>query len=314
MITKSTWFPAICVAVILSLVFGLVLFYRADSPVVQGVTNFDSITLSEDLVVGGTSTLTGAVSLLAGCNQTTPLSVTGTTNDIQLNVTGFTTQTQPLQLWETYAGVNKATIDNSGNMVLTGTLGVAGATSLATTLAVTGYSNLNGGVYDSSGDLNLRDNTVVTGTLAVTGISTLTGALAANGGLSVDSPAFTVANGTGAIATGSTLSVGSDATLQESLIISQTTITLVNGNNNLTVDVSMYTIDASTAASITLTTTGAVPGQVVFFYGQDAQTITFNNTNVKTSSGAAVTIGQFDVIAWLFDGTYWIELLLIANS
>lgn len=59
----------------------------------------------------------------------------------------------------------------------------------------------------ATGDVSLSAALAVTTTLAVTGASTLTGALAANGGITVDSTAFTVADTTGNTSIAGTLGV-----------------------------------------------------------------------------------------------------------
>lgn len=76
---------------------------------------------------------------------------------------------------------------------------------------------------------------------------------------------------------------------------------------------SMYTINASGAVSVTLAAP-TVAGQVLLLYGDDNQTITINDTNVRTSTGNAVTLGQYDVSLWISTATEWIEVALLADS
>jgi len=74
-------------------------------------------------------------------------------------------------------------------------------------------------------DLFLSRNAAVGGTLGVTGVTTLTGALAANGGLTVDSTAFSVADTTGNTSIAGTLGVTGTTTIGDSANLTRTTYT-----------------------------------------------------------------------------------------
>jgi hypothetical protein len=65
---------------------------------------------------------------------------------------------------------------------------------------------------------------------------------------------------------------------------------------------------------MTLGTGSVSTGQLVAIYGDDNNTITINDTNVKTTTGSALSVGQFDLAVFIFDGTYWVEWLLAADS
>ena len=111
-----------------------------------------------------------------------------------------------------------------GGYKLTG-LGVAttsgdalsyGQAATVSTLTATGAAALNGGITVDSTAFTVADttgNTSIAGTLAVTGATTLTGALAANGGITVDTSAFTVADTTGNTSIAGTLAVTGVTTL-----------------------------------------------------------------------------------------------------
>jgi hypothetical protein len=83
------------------------------------------------------------------------------------------------------------------------TLEVAGATTLAalapTSLTVSGATALNGGLTVDTNVFTVAD---------VSGNTAISGTLVANGGISVDSTAFTVADTSGNVATTGTLAVG----------------------------------------------------------------------------------------------------------
>jgi hypothetical protein len=159
------------------------------------------------------------------------------------NATAITTgQTTVALLNTTATTVNAfgaATALNLG--AATGTLTVANTTLAAkaitasTTLTVTGATVLNGGLTMDSTAFTVADttgNTSIGGTLGVTGVTTLTGALAANGGISVDTNAFTVADTTGNTAIAGTLGVTGTTTLGNLTIGSTKTIDV--GANKVT--------------------------------------------------------------------------------
>jgi len=69
------------------------------------------------------------------------------------------------------------------------TLAASGATTLSDALTVTGATALNGGLTMDTNKFTVADttgNTAIAGTLAVTGATTMTGALTANGGVTGD--------------------------------------------------------------------------------------------------------------------------------
>jgi hypothetical protein len=65
---------------------------------------------------------------------------------------------------------------------------------------------------------------------------------------------------------------------------------------------------------VTLGTTGAVAGQVVWFYGDDANTVTFADTNLRSHDGAALTMGQYDLVGLIYSGAAWIQAVELANQ
>jgi hypothetical protein len=124
--------------------------------------------------------------------------------------------------------VNNTTDSSSittGALVIDGGVGIAKKLYVGTDAAVAG-------------------NTTLTGTLGVTGATTLTGALAANGGIAVDTNAFTVADTTGNTAIAGTLNVTGTTTLGNLTIGSTKTISM--GSNIVT---NVATPSASTDAA-----------------------------------------------------------------
>jgi hypothetical protein len=111
----------------------------------------------------------------------------------------------------------------------------------------------------------------------------------------------------------SDLTVGGNATIAGTTVNTVSSITPANGST-LTVSSAFYQVNSSGNVTITLGTTGAVSGQIVYLYGDDANTVLIADTNVRTSSGGALSLGQYDIAGFIFNGTDWIELFLLANS
>ncbi len=123
---------------------------------------------------------------------------------------------------------------------------------------------------------NLTD-LVLSGTLAVTGASTFTG-----------------------------------ATTSGITILTATALTPATGST-LTPTASFYIIHTTGNITMTLGTT-ATAGQVIYLYGDDANTITINDTNILTHDGAALSIGQYDMVGMIYMGTKWVQFFEVANS
>lgn len=160
-------------------------------------------------------------------------------------------------------------IDDYGVWVACGpdkaaTVGLLAANNLSDVgSAATARTNLGVGTTDSptfadvttTDDVTVGDDLVVTGlatvgeTLGVTGITTLTGLLNADGGIAVDTNAFTVADTTGNTAIAGTLDVTGATSLTG----------LLNADGGIAVDTNKFTVSAAGAVVIasTLTVTGA---------------------------------------------------------
>ena len=86
-----------------------------------------------------------------------------------------------------------------------------------------GLVNANGGIAVDTSAFTVADatgNTVVSGTLTVSGTSTLAGLANADGGIAVDTSAFTVADATGNTVVSGTLAVSDTSTLAGGLTVS----------------------------------------------------------------------------------------------
>ncbi len=111
---------------------------------------------------------------------------------------------------------------------------------------------------------------------------------------------------------GDDLTVTGDLTLSGALLNSSTAITLTAGQT-VTPTYGLYILSATGAVSMTLAACNA-PGQQVFLYGDDNQTITVNDTNIRSTDGNAVTLGQYDMVGFMCSGTEWDHLFKSANS
>lgn len=101
-----------------------------------------------------------------------------------------------------------------GNVTVGGTFGVTGATTLSSTLAVTGNIAVNTDKFTVTA---ASGNTLVAGTLAVTGAATLSSTLAVTGNVAVNTDKFNVTAASGNTAIAGTLAVTGASTLTGAL-------------------------------------------------------------------------------------------------
>lgn len=118
-------------------------------------------------------------------------------------------------------------------------------------------------------------------------------------------------DGTLTVAGASTLT--GNVTLGAKLIGSASAITLTSAGQTITPAYGLYILSTTGAISITLAAPSAA-GQVLYLYGDDANTITVNDTNIRSTDGNAVTIGQYDVVEWISTATEWIHVAKSADS
>ena len=194
--------------------------------------------ISSNATVGGTLGVTGESTLasatvsdltsgrvvLAGTAGSLEDSGNLTFNGTLLSVTGNASTSGNITAGGTLSVTGTSTftgaVTASSNATVGGTLDVTGATSLSNTLTVSGATALNGGLTMDTNKFTVADttgNVATAGTLDVTGATTLTGLLTANGGITADSGVFTVADTTGNVHTGGTLNADGAATLGSTL-------------------------------------------------------------------------------------------------
>jgi hypothetical protein len=146
-------------------------------------------------------------------------------------------------------------------------------------------------------------------TLSVTGATSLGSTLDVTGASSLSSTLGV----TGAATLASTMSVADKATFSGETVFASSAITPTTGST-LTAAATFYVVNSSGAITMTLGTTNATTGQMLMLYGDDANTVTINDTNLLSTTGSALSLGQYDMIVLIFNGTKWVEWLLAADS
>jgi hypothetical protein len=164
----------------------------------------------------------------------------------------------------------------AGNTTLTGDLAVNGGdiTTSSTTATVfnTNATTLNIGqaattvsIGATSGTATIRNSTVditnavtVGSTLAVTGATTLTGALNANGGIAVDTNAFTVADTSGNTAIAGTLTVTGATNLNGGLVMDTDKFTVADSTGNTAIAGTLNVTGATTLGDLTVGSTKTI--------------------------------------------------------
>ena len=111
---------------------------------------------------------------------------------------------------------------------------------------------------------------------------------------------------------GDDLSVTDDSTLGGIVYLGSTDLTVTDGTTP-TISYDAYALDSAAAVTITLAAC-SVEGQVLTLIGDDANTITINDTNIRTSDGNAATLGQYDVLIFICQDTEWVQIVKTANS
>jgi len=174
----------------------------------------------------------------------------GDTNLTALNVTGLSSLDGGIDVDGAFT-----VADTTGNILTTGTLG-AGSTTLSS-LTVNGLSDLNGGIAVDGTNFTVDGTTgavSTTSTLGVTGTSTLgvinaTGLASLDGGIDVDG-VFTVADLTGNVVAGGSITANSTTDLNGLLTVADTTwdaLSTIDGGANKITNIADPTLDQDAA-------------------------------------------------------------------
>ena len=75
---------------------------------------------------------------------------------------------------------------------------------------------------------------------------------------------------------------------------------------------SAYNLSSSAAISITLAV--CTEGGPLILSGDDANNVQVNDTNIRTTDGAAVIMGQYDVTVWFCVDSEWLQIVKSADS
>lgn len=254
---------------------------------------FTNLTLSGNLTVQGTTTTVDSTIVNIGDNIIV-LNSAGVAADggIQIkDVTG--TQHTGSLLWNAsndywYSGISGSThyrvaelasgtpittnkitkVDSNGRLVAS-TLTDDG-TNISLTGLLTAANISSSGYLYAGGNLNVGGTSTISGaatfgsTVGVTGITTLSGLLNANGGIAVDTNAFTVADTSGNTSIGGTLGVTGATILSSTLSAGGSTLTSITGSN-LSVNTFLKADASKGIASVALTDTSG-SADVYFAY------------------------------------------------
>lgn len=288
MTSKSKW-VGIIVAVVLVLLVGL---YAQSDIQVMGVTNLSSLHLSDDHLTATPVFIanqdgTGAIAIFEDAG--TPV--------VSIYDGGATLFTGLLTASGGIAGGATGAVNlNGGNLTWDAdadTISAASADDIVTHTigAAGGYHVFDVGnvkIGDGSPSLSLSgEDLYVEGTFEADGTVRL------DGDVTIAASSLTMAN---------SLFYPSfdDLTVNDGDIITVTALTV-------------YALDSGGNVTITLAPVGT-EGQFLYLIGDDANDIVILDTNLRTSTGSALTLNQWDVAGFVFQDSEWLQLFLIANS
>ncbi len=269
------------------------------------------LTLSaEDAYVEGTLEVDGAVRHDSTLDQRGDVSdgggvytvadnvlVDGAADAVQFTVQGFTAQTNNIFVVEESGGADRFTVNNVGDIAAAGALVVGDDITLENDETISNSTDGDvvvtlpaaGSLTVDTGNFTVGDETP---TYAMTGEDAYI-----EGGLEVDGPVY------------------ADGGLNLSLIFNMEPVDYVLGGiQSLTPAASFYTLDPAEALTLTLTVNSANAGDLLFLTNVSTYTVTVSDTNVLTSDGSVVTMGQDAVAVFIFVGASWYEIALSDNS
>lgn len=120
--------------------------------------------------------------------------------------------------------------------------------------------------------------------------------------------------GTITLANGETIANTTDGLISfgGGFIRSSTTITVTDGQTITPTVYSGYRLNAAGAVTVTLAACSS-DFQPLYLYGEDAQTITIADSNIRTGDGDVVDFDQYDVVVWECVNSEW-NLINEANN
>jgi uncharacterized lipoprotein YajG len=165
--------------------------------------------------------------------------------------------------------------------------------ALRVSSGITHFTNLSTTDLTVTDDLTVSDDVTVAGDLTATG--------------DVSGDALKAAD----LSASDDLTVTDDTSLAGLLILSSTNYTSTTAS--WTPTVTAYHLDTSGNATITMTAC-ANNGQLLILFGDDSNTITIADSNIRSTDGNAITLGQYDVVILACFDTEWIHVAKSANS
>ncbi len=103
-----------------------------------------------------------------------------------------------------------------------------------------------------------------------------------------------------------------DLTVTGAPVLDDTAVNLA-ADTTITPTAGFYHVSATKAVTITLAACSA-NGQLLFLFGDDNQTVTIADSHIRTTTGSALTLGQYDLVLFACADTEWVELALAADS
>ncbi len=91
------------------------------------------------------------------------------------------------------------------------------------------------------------------------------------------------------------------------------TIYILTDTQTLTPTASYYIVQSASAVTITLATGSAASGDFLYVVDKTSQAVVFVDTGA-TAGGGNRTLGNHDVIGFIFDGSMWVESFYSDNS
>jgi len=87
----------------------------------------------------------------------------------------------------------------------------------------------------------------------------------------------------------------------------------LSANATITPTASIYHVSSTKAVTLTLAACSS-NGQLLYLFGDDNNTVTIADSNVRTTTGSALSLGQYDLAVFVCFDTEWIELALATDS
>lgn len=162
-------------------------------------------------------------------------------------------------------------------------------------LGTTNFTAIEAEDLTLSDDLTVADDATITDDVTIGGDAAITGAVTAAD-----------------ITVSDDLIVTDDTTLTSITTFAATNLTVTNGLTH-TVTHSAYHLDSAGAVTMTLNACAA-NGQLLLLFADDANNIIIADSNIRTTTGAALTLNVYDVAMFVCFDTEWIQFLLAADS